>query len=755
MKRLRLACATAIAPFLCTAAFAQDNQENDDETSATDRLVGTIVVTGTKKADAEDVQDVPIAVTAFGNEQLDALQFRDLSDIGSRVPNAIIDEIGTFKGVAAFSVRGQSSLSSIANVDPTVGTFIDGVYYGINAGIVFDNFDVASVEVLRGPQGLLFGRNVVGGAVLVNTTRPTDELTMDFRASVDSGLRGTGTNLTYSGVVSGPLTEGLNAKIAAYRNDDAGWFVNQFDGENFGDSETTIVRAALEWEATPNLTFLLRGEHGDQEGEGTAAQSHLNGAGNPGLGFSRNSHDLSINNRGVQESEWNQIFFETTLDVAFGDGVITNIFGYRDYEVVGCLDIDATPNTRFDSSCLSDPVGAEPVPIPDGGTDQRQYSNELRYAGRFGDVFDLTTGLYYFEQRTANSENRSLFAGAVRQSGGGIQNHQVFGVFANGDYDVSDTLTLSGGLRWTREEKDVKIASLGAPKPNTTPAGFCRAGIGECPFDFVDEDSWENIDFKVGFQYELSDSARFYGNWATGFRSGGYNFRNSDPAALTGAVDEESVDNFEIGFKTEPAFGATLNFAAFLTKTDDLQRIVITTGPLGPIQTGRNTADAEMLGFEIDGQFLLTDNLVFMGSFGYLDASYTDVLFDLSGDGVVDQNDLDLRIPRTAEITFSSSLIHEWDLGNAGSINTRLSFTYRDEQKSSDDNVAFLPSQEVLDLNIAWNSPSENIRISAFAKNILNDVIFTSDTQLPASLGSTYATFKKGGIFGIEARYTY
>ena len=755
MRLTRLAYASALAPLLWASAHAQDNQDETETTSTAERLMDTVTITAQKKVDAEDVQDIPIAITAFGSDQLDALQFRDLSDIGSRVPNAIIDEIGTFKGVAAFSIRGQSSLSSIANVDPTVGAFVDGVYYGINSGVVFDNFDIESVEVLRGPQGILFGRNVVGGAVLVNTTRPTDELTTDFRVSVDSGFRGTGNNYTYSGVISGPIVDGLNGKIALYRNEDDGWFHNQFDGATFGASETTLIRGALEWQSTPDLTWLLRVERGEQDGEGQGAQSHRNGSGVPGLDFSRDTHDMSINNRGSQMSEWNQAFLETTLNVGFGNGVITNIMGYRDYEVGVCGDVDATPNTRFDSSCLQDPVGSAPRPVPDGGTNQEQFSNELRYAGRFNDFFDLTTGLYYFDQDITNSENRSLFGGVVRQSGGGIQSHQVFGAFVNGDFDVSEKLTLSAGVRYTKEDKDVKIASLGAPKLDTTPAGFCRAGLGECPFDFIDDDSWSNVDYRLGFQYDLAENARVYGSWATGFRSGGYNFRNSNPDALTGPVDEESVNNFEIGLKTEPTERTRLNLSAFFTETEDLQRIVITVNEFGPVQTGRNTADSENKGIEVDGQILLTDNLIFMGSLGYLDAEYTDVLFDLSGDGVVDQQDLDLELPRTAELTYSWSVIYDKSLGSLGDLSSRLSYTFRDEQKSSDNNLAFLPSQEIMDLNISWVPRDSNWQVSLYGKNLFNDVVFTSDTQLPASIGSTLATFKKGRILGLEARYRY
>ncbi|MFZ5617351.1 MAG: TonB-dependent receptor plug domain-containing protein, partial [Pseudomonadota bacterium] len=157
-----IALCVAAAP---QAAFAQ---------GAAEALRDEILVTATKQADAENVQDVPLSVTAYGDEQLDALKVRDLQSLSYSAPNVQLDDIGTSRGVANFSIRGLGINSSIPSIDPTVGTFVDGVYLGINAGVVLDIFDLESIEVLRGPQGILFGRNTTGGAVLINTKKPGD-----------------------------------------------------------------------------------------------------------------------------------------------------------------------------------------------------------------------------------------------------------------------------------------------------------------------------------------------------------------------------------------------------------------------------------------------------------------------------------------------------------------------------------------------------------------------------------------------------
>jgi iron complex outermembrane receptor protein len=157
-----------------------------------------IVVTTTKRGE-ESAQAAPIAITAFGERQLDALNFRNIASLSYQMPNVGLDQLSSSPGFANFSIRGLGLNGSLVSLEPTVGTFVDGVYQGISAGIVFDNFDLAGIEVLRGPQGILFGRNVTGGAVLIKTTEPSQTLGGDFRATVE-----TGPNIIVSGLLTGP-----------------------------------------------------------------------------------------------------------------------------------------------------------------------------------------------------------------------------------------------------------------------------------------------------------------------------------------------------------------------------------------------------------------------------------------------------------------------------------------------------------------------------------------------------------------------
>jgi len=346
--------------------------------SAIDILNDTIVVTATKKATVENVQAVPLAVTAFNSGTLDALKVREIQSLTYSAPNVSLDQIGTTRGVANFSIRGLGVNSSIPSIDPTVGVFVDGVYLGLNFGVVFDIFDVDSVEILRGPQGILFGRNTTGGAVLINTGNPTRDFRLKFKGSVDGpvdGGRGA-PNMTMSGVFSGPLVaDSLLFKIAAYHNSDGGYFRNLFDGRDFGKAETTILRGALEWHPSSRLKLVGKYDWFDSSGDGPAGQNH-------GI-FERDTFDFSVDTGGRYTAKTQTATLRA--DYELDNGVITNIFGYRKYAGTGFGDIDATPVFLFNS---------------DTETKQDQISNELRYAGKFGNV-DLTVGAFYFTQEGA------------------------------------------------------------------------------------------------------------------------------------------------------------------------------------------------------------------------------------------------------------------------------------------------------------------------------------------------------------------
>lgn len=753
--------ALCIATQVTTKVLAQDNEQ---PRTAIDALTDdTIIVTATKKAGGENVQDAPVSITAFGAEQLDAFVVRDITGLSFKMPNVALDDIGTARGVANFTIRGLGVNSSIPSIDPAVGVFVDGVYLGTNAGVIFDTFDLESVETLRGPQGVLFGRNVTGGAVLINTADPSDEFTVKARFAAESGLRGTGTNYYAQGIISGPIIKDvLSAKFGIYYNDDNGWFENFVPGPtpgapgefvDFGESQTTLLRGALKFTPTDNLELIAKYEHGDSDGDGPAGQSHTNGFGIPGqiVNFDRRSFDFSIDEGGFTDAQWDQFTAELNIDVAFGDGTITNIFGYRQFEQFARSDIDSTPQFLFHANVA---------------VDQDQISNEIRYNGTFfNDRLDFTTGVFYFQQDLLYGEQRDLVFGALTQDGGGVQDQRTIGVFAAGDFAITDRLSFNAGIRYTDETKDVEIASLSlnVNNPCIVVPGDPRSPT-PCAFDFVDSFETSNWSPKVGLGYEATDNLRFYGHWSRAFRAGGYNFRNTavlltpEDAALLGPgpFNDERVDSFEIGFKSEPIAGARVNGAVFYNFLDNAQREINLADPIaGVVQVIRNTADAEIFGFELDAVVPVTDNLVLTGALGYVDGDYTDIFFDISGDGVIDDTDLALDIPRLAPWTVNAGFTYVQEVGSIGTGTVNFNYAHRDQAAYTDDNRGFLNSQDRIDANIGLALANTGASITVYGKNLTNEVQHGNDTQLPPTLGGvplggTFAPLVRGRQVGVE-----
>lgn len=770
----RAALAMAIATTFVAAPLAQ--AEPQKRRSAT-VLMEEVIVSARKRA--EESQDVPIAISAYGKDQLNALKVRNLESLSVGMPNVALDDTGTARGYANFSIRGLGINSSILSIDPTVGLFVDGVYMGISAGMVFDVFDLESVEVLRGPQGTLFGRNVTGGAILMNTRKPGEELAGSIRAAVDGGGDG-GLNKYIMGTVGGALTDTFRAKVTAYYNDDDGWFENLNDGEDFGEVEQKMFRTMGIWTPSDGTEFILRYERVENDSDGPAAQSHTNGDGDDGSpnNWDRDSHDFSIDEIGYYNTESDFVSLEINHDVGFGNGTITNIAGWRTYDAESLGDIDGQPVWIFHSYSW---------------TEQEQFSNELRYSGRFNDRASVTTGLYYFTNDIDYAERREILGTLtsnvgpyVRYDGGGIYSVETWAAFGALDYDLTDNLVLNLGLRYTYEEKEAEVASLADNRsgpavgdPLGTPGCqviSAQPGTGNCFFRPIPEDSkdWSNWSPKVGLTYMLSDHSRMYAHWTRSFRSGGYNLRNSltagDPVPapfntlsageIPGPFDEETVDSYEIGFKSEYGL-SRMNAAIFYNDITDMQREMNFAGTAGSAQLVQNTADAGILGVELDGAYAIMENLLVFASVGWIDAEYTDVKADLNLDTFINDDDEDLDLPRAAEWTYTLGLNHDLSLGSWGYMASRISYAYRDESAYTDSNKGYLLDQEILDAGIDIHTNDESWVFGIYGKNLLDDVKHGGDTQLPYFLGSpllgggTFAPLSKGRVVGLEVTFNF
>lgn len=716
LRLLAGASAFAAAGFTAAPAVAETAPD------APAALNAPILVTATKKVEAQDIQSAPLAINAFDAAALDSVQVRDLSSLTHAIPGVSLDQIGGFRGVANWSIRGLGINSSIASMDPAVSTLVDGVYVGINPGAAFDLFDIDRIEVLRGPQGTLLGRNSTGGAVLIETANPQEEWGARVRLSADGPVDGGRGAMAGSaqGTVTGPLAPGLSFRLGAYHASDGGYFRNLYNGGNLGKAETTVLRGGLKY-ASGALTVVAKGEYLKATGDGAPGQNH-------GL-FARDTFNLSLDNEGFIDARiWSA---SLRADYDLGDSKITNIAGWRNLRQFTSNDIDSSPAFLFHSNT---------------GLTQEQWSDELRWAGSLSDTIDLTVGGFVFAQKVAYEEDRRFGSNdpATFRFGGGRQDHDVQALFAQGDWEFVPTLTATAGLRWSRESKKAAITFVGARTPCSVVSGTCpitgNRVAGE-PNGFTDKRTWTAWSPRLGLSWQPATGVQAYATWSRGNRSGGYNLRITQPAAFLAnaaalgspAFDAEQVDSYEAGLKLQTADRRlTVNLAAYQTDVGAMQREVSQSdGGSGLAQSIYNTADAHIRGAEAELRFAATPHLLLSANIGHIDAAYIRVFYDLTGNGTVDAADRALALPRVPKWTWGLAALHELPLGGDARLVSRVDFNHRSRYAYTDSNYGWVDASDNLDASVTWHLPVRGISLTVYGRNLLDEVQFGSDTQIP------------------------
>ena len=681
-------------------------------------LIEEVVTTATKRTDAESAQDVPIAMGVLGSEALANRHVTDLMDLSLALPNVSLDKVSTSKGIANFTIRGQGVNGSVPSMDPTVGLFVDGMYLGLNYGVLLDMLDLESVEVLRGPQGLLFGRNVTGGAVLLRSRRPSGGRSAEGAARLE-----TGPEWRVSASAETPLVESvLDVRLSGSYRNDAGWFTNDAPGPAggpVGSEETWVARPVAVWTPTDALEVTLIHERGRTDADSTPAQNRKAFEG----------FNLAIDEPGLTEVEWRHWIVEANRHVAGGRGRITNVFGWRHLDHASVTDIDATAEPSFHILITAN---------------QSQISNELRYSHAFDGGWDVTLGAYHFSQELEYREQR-LLRGEWGTPFGGDQDHSTSGAFLTTTIDVGSAWTLTAGVRYTYEEKDVGVAASGQDG--------CFAKPDPCRFDFNDKASWTNVTPKIGVQRWIGDAGHVYAHYTKGFRSGGYNLRNTAPGVLPGPFDEEDQDSFEAGFKFVLADGGVrLNMAAFHNEIHDLQRQVGRSDETaGAVQITANAADATIKGIEADITAAIGGILTLNAFIGLTDGQYENVLFDLDGDGSTEGDDK-LAIPRLAKLSWGAEAMLSIPVGWTGRMSARIGFAHRDRRAGIDDNSGWMNAMDMLDASLSY-APGNAVELSLFGRNLLGRPFRLSDFPIiPAVADSTHAALREGRVVGMEVR---
>ena len=708
---LAWSCQLPIAPL----AWAQD------QPSAT---LEEIIVTARKRE--EPLQDTPVAVTALSGESLDRIFATDTMDLNLRAPNVQVHSSFGANNTMAVFIRGVGNSDVDSTIDPPIALFLDGVYIPRGQNSALDLFDVEQVELLRGPQGTLFGRNTTGGAIHYRSRRPTGDRAA--RGSITVGKYG---QRDVRLAVETPLVEDrVAAKVAVFSQQMDGFFTNTYSASpgqraasDAGGTNALSIRPTLRFTPSEGFELTLIGEYLRERSEvpptinasrPTQALQFFHGN-PPSYPAGKDIREVSFNSDRFTDVDIWGLTVEAVWDV--GPGQLTSISNYRETEELTGVDIDVTP-ARFFETLRDQP--------------HDQWSSELRYNTVFGERAELVAGLYYMEQ-DYDIQRESWIDATNTGNFGHIwalatQQHSNAAVFAQLDYNLTERTRVSFGGRYTEEDKDFS-ATLYYPYPLLSPR-----------YDL--SDSWSNFGPKVGIDHRFSDNAMAYASYSVGFKSGGMNGRGGSPTAL-GPFDEETVDALEAGFKTDWLDGRLrANVALFWNEYDDLQRTIIRflPGEANPQETvTANAASTTIRGVEIELSMLPTPELQLDFSLGYNDASYDMFFGDLNGDRIeTDNSGIDLQY--APKLTAYGGVSYTLSVGNAGNLVLRGDVIHAGKQNTlaTGDPRGVIGAYQIADASLTWQPAGGAYSVSFFVKNLFDEIYASSFLQ-GAQLFDAYA----------------
>jgi len=746
-----------------------------------------IVVT-TKRGEVENVQTMSEAVTAFAGPSLEREFAVTLEDFNHAIPNAQLEHVGLFQAAASFSMRGIGTAGIESFADPVVAVFVDDAYYSRNAVALLDLFDIESITAFRGPQGTLYGRNAFAGAIAVRTKRPNLEgreleLHLDVGNAGRQNIGAIG-NLPLGDKAAFRVAANYHELSGFYKND--GIVVDSYDpatatlvtsvdeklkGNRENGERSVMVRPSLRFQPSEAWRVDLIGEYWEDFGDGTANWSQCyqpnslpppvgNGpSGTPAVhtlfgfpckdpfgdkrfgvsGDGSDPYEIGFN---LRPNQTDQQIWGITLDTSYETdaGTFTLIFNHRDVEEDITTDTDGFNWDLFSSTRLQD---------------FKSTQAELRYATTFNDNVDVLGGLFYLTDEYVVQQYLWIFLDSALFGGGGFtrenpavsygtneqKRYSVAG-YLQVDWHLDDHWTLNFGGRYTYEKKHHVLGMAindSACPPGQTPQTAACNGVpfsGNDPTNVKDfdpsvrfgpvSDDWNDFSPRAGIEYQVNDDVLLFGFWQRAFKSGGFVNNAGTEAVFSSPYDDEQVDNFEVGIRSDLLDNRLrLNANVFYAEYKNLQRGVIRAAPTS---TGQetftdNAAGAKSKGAELAFSFIPVEGLTFNGNIGWLDIKYKDFVADITGDGVeTDNSSLDLvRAPKW-DLSLGAS--YEIDLADMGILTLGTRYSYTDEMMLTTPNdVGFIRDPlTTWDAQAVWESRNGQYQLSLWGKNLSNNI---------------------------------
>ena len=681
-----------------STAYAQAQSDSAD---TQDRNI--IIVTAQKKESG--LQETPIAITAFTDETLEKAALENTWDLQAVTPGLLV---GGNVRAGQLYMRGIGSDSIGTSADGSTTVHLDGVYLARPEAVLGEFFDIERIEVLKGPQGTLYGRNSVGGTINLISKAPTNEFTAN--ASI---LYGNYNKFRTQLAVSGPIVPGtVQGRLSVLRSTRDGFVDNAASSgrRDFEDEDMLALRASLSINASETVDITIAGDYSRYDDNGIVnvpiTLSPLleeRGGEIPSDPFVANSETDTFEKRRY----WG---VRSTINVDLGAVRATSITAYR----------DTFQDTFFNTAAQAfDHSQFAPT------TSQNQFSQELQFASKGDRPLQWLSGLYYFTEtgfynpqvnfffnpRPGPTENDPTFLGDFYSN----DKTRAYAAFVNATYDLTEWLQLEAGLRYSYEKKERTFQLIGL-----TPGAEFDTGVT------AQSEDWDDLSPKVGLNFKVTGDNLLYVSYSQAFKSGGFDSFSAAPA-----VNPENVKAIEIGSKNVLANGdVILNLAGFWYDYDDLQ--VNSFDPV-LIAVRSNAASARVKGFEVEASANLTENLSANLGLALLDAKYRDFLSPPNAaDGDVDPVQLaGNKLRNSPELSLTGAIDYSLPMSNGGRFDMRVDGSYQSEVFYTQFNTqgSNQKGYGLVNARIAYVTPDENWEISAFVQNITNEHYFTSTVQ--------------------------
>lgn len=711
-------------------------------------VIEEVVVTAQKRE--ESLQDTPLAISAFSENEMQQRGIVGADDLQFYVPGLTFGK--TVTRTSQVTLRGIGSENINPGGDPGVAVHVDGAYQQYTGYIAQDFFDVARVEVLRGPQGTLYGRNATGGSINIITQKPSEE----FEGLVKLGL-GNYNQVKGQGVISGPIIEdSLLGRLSVEAEERDGYTDNLFNGDEIDDKDYYSVRGQIEWRPSDTFSINLSAYTYSDDSTGVPLASispYPDGPLFTGLDLStflpvfsnyyvsnnavpnvtlRDEREVRHNTDTEGEEDTDGAILTIVKD--FENFTLKSISAYNDSEYMNAGDTDSAAEVTF-------------TQLAQGSFET--FSQEILLSSAGDGPLEWTAGLYYYKEESTYEFDIILldtiplntpFVGVpVTFDAGGEIEAESIAAFGQATYAFTDALSFTVGLRYTKDEKDLDESVLAPAFGILDPVTFG-------PIVVEDSDDWSETTGKIGIEYVTDAGTLWYGSVSTGFKAGGFNV-----SGLQSSYDPETVVAYEVGFKSMLAEDRVrLNAAAFYYDYEDLQVFQIE----GVQASITNAAEAEVYGLEIELLALVTEELEIDGSFSYLSAEYEDFLTEVPVDPLAGLQDLSGNtLPRAPEFTLNLGAQYTWTLNNAGSVRARANVSWVDEQYYRAFNLERdkEDSYTRTDLNLAWTSSDESWVVDAFVKNLEDENVVNNLIVAAATLGSMpLASFSPPRTYGMS-----